>query len=60
MEENWALFIMCVPKAPHIILSIQELVIEEGEVVDKERERNSHFVYLRSLFSDYLGLDCFS
>lgn len=59
MEQNWALLIMCVPKAPHIILSIQELVIEEGEV-EKERERNSHFVYLRSLFLDYLGLGCFS
>lgn len=60
MEQNWALLIMCVPKAPHIILSIQELVIEEGEVVEKERERNSHLVYLRSFFLDYLGLGCFS
>lgn len=58
--QNCALFIIYVPNAPSLILSISQLVIEEGEVVEKERERNSHFVYLRSLFSNYLGSGCFS
>lgn len=45
MERDCALLVIYAPKAPSIIISILKLLAKkEREVVEKERERNSHTV----------------